>query len=77
MTGEQAVLFLGQSGRRRFSDENGGMSQTSAGLFARFDDGHGHIFEIPPRLVDVFPLGRSSFQRGGEYQPCKQWDSGR
>lgn len=46
-------------------------------VFARFDDESSHILEIPPRLVDVFPLGRSIFWRGGEYLPCKQWDRDR
>lgn len=46
-------------------------------VFTRFDEGPSHILEIPPRLVDVFPLERSSFRRGGEYLPCKQWGSGR
>ncbi len=48
-----------------FQMKNGGTSQILAGLFARFDDGHDHILEIPPRLVDVFPLGRSIFWLGG------------
>lgn len=60
-----------------FQMKNGGTSQTSAGLFARFDDESSYILEIPPRLVDGFPLGRSIFWRGGEYQPCKQWDRDR
>ena len=68
---------LDRAGADGFQMKNGGTLQTSAGLFTRFDERPSHILEIPPRLVDVFPLERSSFRRGGEYLPCKQWDNGR